>query len=49
MPEDFLVVLGMAVAFSDPKFRLMMKALVRQGQISGRFDGIMHNDDEPLH
>lgn len=48
VPEDFLVLVGVATAFLDPGFRAMMKAIVREQAESGRLDSLFTNN-EPVH
>jgi hypothetical protein len=45
VPDDFLVVLGVAMAFNDDGFRAMMKALVKRQTEAG----IVDHGHEPIH
>lgn len=49
VPEDFLVLVGVATAFLDPGFRAMMKALVREQAAKGQYDNMFSSHDEPVH
>lgn len=43
VPEDYLVTLGFSMAFGDPIFRKMMKALVEKAHEDGALAGIVQD------
>jgi hypothetical protein len=43
VPDDFLVAIGVARAFYDPKFRRLLLALARQVIDDGEIEGITPN------
>lgn len=45
VPEDFLVLLGVASTFQDPQFRSMMMAICRAASENGYLDGIISSPD----
>jgi hypothetical protein len=38
---DYIVMLGMSIAFNDPRFRAMMNAVVDQQVEAGRLDNVI--------
>jgi hypothetical protein len=46
VPEDFLVLLGVATAFNDDRFRAMMLGICRDAHDNGYLTGIIHGPDE---
>ena len=49
VPEDFIVLVGIATAFLDPGFRSMMKAIVREHAENGMLDRLFTSDEPALH
>ena len=47
VPEDFLVLLGIATTFSDPHFRRMMLAICAEASEQGFLDGIIESGRRP--
>ena len=47
VPEDFLVLLGVASTFNDPHFRRMMLAICREASDQGFLDGIIESGRHP--
>jgi hypothetical protein len=41
VPEDYLILLGVSMAFADPQFRRMMLAIVDQAQDHGALSGVV--------
>lgn len=41
VPDDFLILLGVATAWHDKRFRAMMKAVVRDFEPEGLYAGIL--------
>lgn len=41
VPEDFIVLLGCATAWHDPRFRAMMRAVVKDQERNGLYAGII--------
>jgi hypothetical protein len=46
VPEDFLILVGVASSWSDPRFRGLMLGLMRKAAEAGHLRGIVHNSDE---
>ena len=46
VPEDFIVLLGVAVSWCDPKFRGLMLMLCREASDAGYLDGIISDRHE---
>ena len=42
VPEDFLVLIGIASAWSDPRFRGLMLRLMHEAEEAGHLEGIFH-------
>jgi hypothetical protein len=42
VPEDFLVMLGVASVFLDPSFRAAMRSIVNEAHRHGMLDGVIH-------
>jgi hypothetical protein len=46
VPDDFVVLLGVSVSWSDPKFRNLMRMLCREASDAGYLDGIISSRHE---
>ena len=49
VPDDFIVLLGVAVSWTDPRFRDLMRTLCREASDRGFLDGIISSGHERVN